>query len=556
MSGPAPRDWETLRAELEEKGYLAPSQGSFLLRFSLRTLTPGGPLLRLGLLSALLAAGLLSLLLTALASLLYRTPLPAVFLYYLPLLFLLAFAAFTLLRGAFRLHPFRTPTRSAFVFSAVLAAAAGRFLFQPFVPYFPDRARPLLLLAAYAVPFIALYPPLKALAVLSWRTPGFAAARRRGRWFVVLMAAGALAGTGWMMAGRAQTAMDQRLALPPLDAPLAVLAVDGLQPDFGIPGGPALQAFMRESLIVPVEVPRGMSPAVFWTMVSTGWPPEENGVLSLKAYRLPMIHRALYPLPMAWVFSELGLARETVASTAERRKPAFWELAAWAGRTSASVNWWTAWPPKNASAAVVANLALLKAVKGDAGTECQPPELCSPPFTAEGSTEGSRWDAFVLEAMDRAGGGRDLVTAYFPGLDVLLYRTAPMALGEGVDLGRGLGESLGTLDRALERLMKSDRRIILIGYSGRQGFPWAYAAFWPSTEHGNAGRSARALDLFPTLLAALRMPVPENVQGKPLYLPWLPREISTIPAYPDLKSPAGTSVRPPVEELRSLGYLQ
>jgi hypothetical protein len=555
MSGPAPRDWETLRAELEEKGYLAPHQGSFLLRFSLRSLTPGGPLLRLGVLSALLAAGLLSLLLTALASLLYRTPLPAVFLYYLPLLFLLAFATFTLVRGAFRLHPFRTPIRSAFVFSAVLAVAAGRFLFQPFVPYFPDRARPLLLLAAYAVPFVALYPPLRALAFLSWRTPAFAAVRRpRSHWRIVLPVAGVLAGVAWMLAGR-MPPPDQRIALPPLDAPLAVLAVDDLRPDDAV-FGPSLQAFMRESLIVPVEVPRGMSPAVFWTMVSTGWPPEENGVLSLEAYRLPLVRRALYPLPMAWVFSELGLAQETVASTAERRKPAFWELAAWAGRTAASVNWWTAWPPKNASTAVVANLALLKTVKGEAGTECQPAELCSPPFTAKGSTEGSRWDALVLEAMDRAGGERDLVTAYFPGLDVLLYRTAPMALGEGMDLGRGLGESLGTLDRALERLMESNRRIILIGYSGRQGFPWAYAAFWPSTEHGNTGKSARALDLFPTLLAALRMPVPESAPGKPLYLPWLPREISTIPAYPDLNSPAGTSVPPPVEELRSLGYLQ
>jgi hypothetical protein len=292
-------------------------------------------------------------------------------------------------------------------------------------------------------------------------------------------------------------------------------------------------------------------------MVSTGWPPEENGVLSLKAYRLPIVGRALYPLPMAWVFSELGLAEETVASTAERRKPAFWELAAWAGRTSASVNWWTAWPPKSPSAAVVANLALLKAVKGSAGTECQPPELCSPPFIGTGSTEGSRWDALVLDAMHRAGGGRDLVTAYFPGLDVLLYRTAPMALGEGVDLGRGLEESLGTLDRTLGRLMEGDRRIILIGYSGRQSIrPWAYAAFWPSTEHGKAGKNAKALDLFPTLLAALRMPVPQNAPGQPLYLPWLPREISIIPAYPDLKSPAGASSRPPVEELRSLGYLQ
>jgi len=552
MSGPAPRDWETLRAELEEKGYLASKRGSFLLRFSLRTLTPGGPLLRLGFLSALLAAGLLSLLLTALASLLYRTFLPAVFLYYLPLLFLLAFAVFTLVRGAFRLHPFRTPTRSAFVFAAVLAAAAGRFLFQSFIPYFPGRARPLLLFAAYAVPFLALYPSLRALAFLSWRTPGIATARRTWRWLMVVLAAGVLAGLGWMLAGRTAAAPDQRLSLPPLDAPLAVLAVDGLPAD-----NPLLQGFLRECLIVPVEVPEGMSPPVFWTMVSTGWPPAENGVLSLQAYRLPLVRRALYPLPMAWVFTELGLARETVASTAERRKPAFWELAAWAGRTSACVNWWTAWPPKSPSASVVSNLALLKMVRGGAGTECQPAEACSPPFAATGSSEGSRWDALALQAMRRTGAGRDLVTAYFPGLDVLLYRTGPVPLEEGVALGQGLTESLDTLSRALELLKKEDRRIILIGYSGRQNVrPWAYAAFWPSTEHGKAGREAQALDLFPTLLAALRMPVPRNISGKPLYLPWLPRENSTIAAYPDLSAPAGASARPPVEELRSLGYLQ
>jgi hypothetical protein len=569
MSGPAPRDWEALRAELEEKGYLAPGKGLFLLRFSLRKLTPGGPLLRLGLLSAALAAVVPALVVTTLVWLTHRAVLPLVFLYYLPPLFAAALASFAVLTGLFRFHPLRNPTSSALLFAFLVAVPASFLLFKPFHLFLPERLDPLMLGAEIALAALLLFPPLRAMAFITWREPDLGKYRAPVK---VLTAALALATAGgllyWLVPGRGPS-VPGRLALPPLDKRLAVIAVDGLDlealtgPDrfAGMVLGalPALRSVATEGVAVPL-VPHGAeSPPVFWTRVATGFPPEANGIVSLEAWRLRGIDRNLYPLPLSGLFHALGLARETLASTAERKKPAFWELAQWAGRPSLCVNWWSSWPPKDPAVGVVSNLYLIQRLKGKEAVERQHAEFVDRPVhepSGEAFSEGTRWDELAVAHFRDLAPANALAALYLPGLDVDLYALRRASLADGIRYSLVLPIALGQLDHLLAELTRSGRRVLLIASTGRREAPKAWAVLYPVERKITPPTTAEPEDLYPTILGALGMPVPQNVPGRALPLPWDLPQTGTVAAYPDLATPAAAATRPPVEELRSLGYLQ
>ena len=119
-----PSDWTSFKKELEEKGYLQTQKGGFFFRWSLKSLTPGGSLVRLALWTSIMTAGALSFMLAALFLITQRVFLPQILIYYFPLLVIASLAVFALLTVVLRLHPFRTPTRAAAAF-ALLAAAGG-----------------------------------------------------------------------------------------------------------------------------------------------------------------------------------------------------------------------------------------------------------------------------------------------------------------------------------------------------------------------------------------------------------------------------------------------
>jgi hypothetical protein len=550
-------NWDDFRKELQEKGYLEHGKPGFFLRLGLASITPGRSLLRLGLLSSLMIAFLLSLALTILLSLSQRIPLPQIALYYLPLLFVFALAAYGLLTAVFRLHPLKNPTRSALFFALITAVLSSFLLFKPFHFYLPERVRPFLLILEIALLTLILFPPLKALAFISWREPDFIRYRTPVKVLLALLAVLALGSLIYVFLPATMPAAVQRFPLEPLDKPLAVIAVDGLSDIPDAPYLPGLADLKRQGLRIPLEAGEVMSPAVFWTQVATGFDAEVNGIVSLQAWRLPLISRNLYPLPLAGIFEAVGLARETLASTAERVKPAFWELASWAGRPSACVNWWSSWPPKDPNAAVVSNLFLIQRLKGKTGTECQPIDLCKAPARPAGDvTEGARWDDLSRGYVRRVSANKDLVTAYFPGLDVDLYNSKTLDLKTSLELGPSLRANLAGLDLLLLQLEQQGRRVLLISSSGRQEKPWAWAAFYPKEKKISAPKSARPEDLFPTILKALRLPVPQNIKGHVIPVPWDLPDVSPIPAYPDLAIKSPTSGHPPIEELRSLGYLQ
>ena len=551
-----PSDWNSFRKELEEKGYLQPQKGGFFFRWSLKSLTPGGSLIRLALWTSLMTAGALSLMLAALFLITQHVFLPQIIVYYFPLLVLASFVVFALLTVVLRLHPFRTPTRAAAAFAFLAAAGGAWALISPFHFYLPAKAQPFLLGAETILLALLLFPPLRALAFISFREPNLLR-YRLGGW--IALGFGLVLGAAGLLFFLPNHAADEggRFPLSPLEKPLAVFAVDALEAK-SIPGDfPVLNEILANGGLIDFRVDGRPSPPVFWTQAATGFPPEVNGIVSLQAYHLPFIARALYPLPMAGLFSTLGIARESLASTAERKKPAFWELASWAGRPSACVNWWSSWSPKDPGVEVVSNLFLIQKLRGLTGTQCQPAELCRIEYSGNPTgAEGARWDELTWEAVAKTGQRKALATAYFPGLDVSLFQARALTLAQGLDLSKDLTPSLTAIESALADFKARGYRILLISFSGRQEKPWAWAAFFPVEKASGAAGGATALDLLPTILHTLEMPAARDLPGRVLPTPWISSNEQIIPGYPGLSAARTAAGRTPIEELRSLGYLQ
>lgn len=562
-------NWEDFKKELLEKGYLEQRRPGFFLRLGLGSLTPSGSVLRLGILSAALTSALLSLGVTVLVSLTQKTFVPQAFVYYLLPLFLAALAAFVVLTAVFRFHPLRNPTGSALLFSFLAAVPASFILFRPFHLFLPERLGPLLLFVEIALTASLLFPPLRALAFITWREPDLGRYRAPVRVLavaLVLLCAGSLI---YFVLPRRGPSPADRVALDPLSKPLAVIAVDGLDLDALVPPGelswrplealPTLKSVIMEGATVPLTLEDAQSPPVFWTQVATGFPPDKNGIVSLAAWRLRGIGRNLYPLPLAGLFHAVGLADETLASTAERKKPAFWELASWAGRSSVCVNWWSSWPPKDPNVGVVSNLYLIQRLKGKDAVEYQHAEVIGRPVDetiGHRQLEGPRWDELAFQHLRELLPGSALATAYFPGLDVDLYNLRRADLMDGIVLSSSLIADLGNINQVLDRMTKEGFRILLIASTGRREEQKAWAVFYPVEGKAAAPAGAGPEDLFPTILHALGMPLPQNIRGRSIAVPWDLPAPKSIPAYPGLEAEPAATTRPPVEELRSLGYLQ
>lgn len=225
--------------------------------------------------------------------------------------------------------------------------------------------------------------------------------------FGVLLAAGAaaLAATSAPDPNRTSPA----LTAVPTGLTLRVIAIDGFDTTVSqrLAADGSLPALSRlfNGAAVPLggPDPAGPDPARDWTTIATGQPPARHGITSLAARRamglegrLPEARGAI----MQAVINAADLLRlttPTVASGAERRDPAFWEVAEAAGLRTAVVNWWATWPAPRGDTIVVTDRALLRLdTGGTLDAEISPASLYD--------TLLQNWPALKLAAHDRARG--------------------------------------------------------------------------------------------------------------------------------------------------------
>jgi hypothetical protein len=349
-----------------------------------------------------------------------------------------------------------------------------------------------------------------------------------GALILALAAAGVLLVVG--------TPEEKAVAAPtpvPRREPVIVLAIDGLRHD--APQGPAASAVVEllEGGSGGWWPARPVSPPELWTDLATGEAAAEHGVRALERVR-PAGSRVSMrpPLGTRWYLRGIGPRISTVesapVSSGERRRLAFWELAAASGLPSAAVGWWASgrWP----GAEVIDNREIFGRVSDGL------------------AADDAAWKAFLPLS------SRAVATVYLPGCDIL--RSNPPAREAAAS--RILEWLRGLVPRA-----KSGEIVLIVLTAD------SHAATAESTGRMTvfdrdvpAGlRRIRAEDAAPSILARAGVPAAGDLPGAPVpelfaagslersrVATWGPR---VAPA----DAPSRESDREYLEKLRSLGYL-
>jgi hypothetical protein len=281
----------------------------------------------------------------------------------------------------------------------------------------------------------------------------------------------------------------------------------------------------------------------------------------------------------------LRLTRPEINTGVVRREKTFWEVAAQGGLRTVAVNWWTSWPARDEDGVVLSERAVLRLDRGgDLNGEIVPASLYAdlrerwpalarqaaeladtallpvrrnpgPPGEPSGAPAG--WPGPVAGALREAAlvdaqqlvlfgavtnADVDLATVYLPGLDIL--GTKLRALGDGQASTATLVGSADAVQRYYEWLAAglalavrrtSRTEAVLIGHPGRAGnqgdavLAWEQgpAASAPAKEprRGLAGAGA-LLDVAPTMLRVLGVPLSDELQGAALWPPAFTRRAS------------------------------
>jgi hypothetical protein len=372
----------------------------------------------------------------------------------------------------------------------------------------------------------------------------------------------------------------------------------------------------------------GTDPVPTWASVATGELPARHGAVAIEtrrvaglAGRLPGRSASLAPVLVATT-DLLQLTRPVVSSGTERRAPAFWEVAARAGLRTAVVNWWTTWPALPDEGIVITERATLRLERGGPlDAEIVPPALytelertwpairdeahalgaaaaegVAPPL-ADAVARAAQLDATQVGlALATQPGLLDLVAVYLPGLDIAqgaFVKAASGAPSALADRLRATERLYAALDAAIARLAAAvpDHAVVIVTHPGRfatgqpgtlavsgvAGPATATGASGPSfgapgdqaglTTPGDGDRGASLLDVAPTVLALLGVPLSRELPGRvqaDLFPPSFAERHPArwVPTYGDRAAKAHAAIGSPAldeemrERLRSLGYVQ
>ena len=398
-----------------------------------------------------------------------------------------------------------------------------------------------------------------------------------------------------------------------------VIAIDGVDPGVldevarsgEIPALARALADARAALeLNDSATPR--DPARAWTTVATGQPPGVHGVHGLETRRVAGLQGSLAADEQSRIGTTiraatdlLRLTRPSVASGNERRVKAVWEVAGDAGLRTVVVNWWATWPAVSGptGAVILSDRAALRLEHGGApDAEIAPASLYDALRThwpairakaagrARSAAAGLNWGgADVRAVLERSGSldaiqlalmqeistpSPDLSAVYLPGLDIaqnVLLGPGGSALAPSevamrlqalrsyfVFLDRLLAEVLTPGDSDLVVVVTEPGRIASSG-AGVFGMIGRIAA-------PNASVRGQAIDVAPTILHALGIPVSRELPGSPLldlfrpeYVQRYPvRQVATYgpPSVNDQDRSGKPLDQEMIDRLRSLGYVK
>ena len=462
---------------------------------------------------------------------------------------------------------------------------------------------------------------ITAFAVIVARHPQSAPATQRRSAWKLTVAAGLLAFTAaaalllMTAPASAGTGPAPNLAVVSPGVRVRVIAIDGLDPG-------ALRALTAAGRVpnlsrvveggtIQIAAAAGVrDPARDWTTVATGQPPDVHGVQGLETRRVAGMQGSVTSgrqeglvRALRGATDMLRLTRPSTASGAELRSKTMWEVASEAGLRSAVVNWWATWPASAAGAnppIVLSDRATLRLERGGAldgeiapatlyerlrgewpaiGREAQALISTLMPVSADEETNAVLRRAAEVDALQVVMAGRlrsssvDLVALYLPGLDIAQHAllgpgaaASPSALALRLE---GVRSYYVYLDSLLKEALvpAQDELVVLLAQPGRLqtidvGFVAAGGTIAATGVSGNAG----AVDLAPTILHALGVPISRELAGSPLVALFSEQFLTRFPvrvvdSYGRRVSPSGLREGQPldqemIERLRSLGYVR
>jgi hypothetical protein len=348
-------------------------------------------------------------------------------------------------------------------------------------------------------------------------------------------------------------------------------------------------------------------PARLWTSVATSVRPDTHGVASLETRHISGLQGILGEGSTARVIGAasdiLRLTRPAIASNFERRVKTFWEVAEEAGLRTAVVNWWATWPAPASGGIVVSDRAVLRLERGgtlDAEVEprtlyehlrSQWPRiqestrrdvaatLAREPLFGEHDPlkdkvkRSAELDAAVIQLAETvdANNALDLLVVYLPGLDIaqqtLLAEDTSAPPSELNVRIAALAVYYGLLHRLTDRLLgTSQARVFLIAQPGRlhQG-AGIMAVKGPGFQTRVRVRGT-ALDVGPTILHAIGLPIARDLDGSVLSGLFTPESLMRLPVryvstYGQRGAVSVTRGNQPLDQeaidrLRSLGYIR
>jgi len=342
-----------------------------------------------------------------------------------------------------------------------------------------------------------------------------------------------------------------------------------------------------------------LSPAL-WTTLATGFPPEEHGI---RDFQLP---------------SADGEG-SVLASTRHRRRAPLWRMASAGGRRVGFIGWWTSWPAEPVEGWLVSDhLAYFLTYPPELTAELRAsavrPESVSEeelialaPFDERERAEmmnAERPIIFHGPSVLRFGFATDASNAAFarhmldsreqPDLFAVVFILSDVAghvfwhhyeperfpgsdddhLKEAIPnvyerIDRWTGEILDRLDPSTRILLLSDHGMAPRGEPPRPGRNPAgdherdgiLVVSGPGLPHGTELGVIPALDLAPTVLALLDLPVGEDMPGRPVETLLGAATVRSIPSHGDGRFVDGPLAPSPAEReyldrLRSLGYVR
>jgi hypothetical protein len=360
-------------------------------------------------------------------------------------------------------------------------------------------------------------------------------AARRRRVFLAAALTGLLAAAA-VLTARGKPPPPPPVLPSPRGAGVVVVAVDGLALD-AAPAGSLTG--IRELLATGATGwwrAKAAAPPEVWTDLATGELPSRHGVRALTRVRPVASPLSLRPpLGTAWYLRRLGPALRLVAnapvSSADRRRPAFWEVAASAGVPAAAVGWWASGPWPGAD--VVSNEEMLG-----------------------GATDGVSADRRAIEeARRRRRGGQQVLTVYLPGLDILRGEPGAPRRAEAV------AQVHRYLEEEVSRAVAGQQALVILAAESHPS-PSALGRMVVFDGRQPARTLAiRSEDAAPSILARAGLPAAADLPGHPAGQLFPPRtlETSTVPTYGPRTAPAAprsaVTDREYLEKLKSLGYL-